>query len=60
MTDRVNERGETGFWLFDLVRDFVDWAVENPDKTIPLGILVTSVGIGIILVGASNQRRLPE
>ena len=51
------ERKKTGFPLVDLVFDFVDWVVENPEKAIVLGLIVTFGGIGIATAGVALQER---
>lgn len=49
------ERKRTGFPIVDLVFDFVEWVVENPERAIGLGLIVTFTGIGIAVAGANLQ-----
>jgi hypothetical protein len=51
------QRKRTGFPLIDLVLDFVDWVVENPEKAIALGLIVTFTGVGIASAGATLLER---
>jgi len=53
----VKKRRRTAFPVIDLALDVVDWIVENPEKAIVLGLIVTFGGIGIAVAGVALEER---
>ena len=53
----VKKKRRTAFPVIDLALDVIDWIVENPEKAIVLGLIVTFGGIGIAVAGVALEER---